>query len=501
MKFNGIIRKARLIKIDLLLIGLILSTSFLTWSHILSLQFTGEGWGFIGTIPPKGNIFEIVSQEFTPLNEYTIDRILSGILLPVFRDQIHLYMWFQLICMLFIDLLMYLLVRILTGSTLAGFITAFLFSISYIGKFETYSSGGYLYFAQRAILLLPELTAIIFLGLYLTKKFKIYYYIISLSLHIFGLTMGFFSSWFLPVFIIYPIIYLLFNLKELKRLFWKVIWVPLPFSIGTMLIIQNNHLIPNESIFDFILNKFTYTLIGIIQQLTVLTFPMGVLLLRFDKLSIEFISILGMTIILYCYAFFTNSKMDKQWKILQATMLLSVIAMFLINIYLQAAEVLNTFGSTRYFYYPYVGIAIFWGISLTGIVNNRSKLSIFLLITFCIAWLAYNNIYIQRRLKSEAWVHNANRQTLEILHSWAPETKKNPSYIYAPANLGGYGGQFVIQFFSHPEGKVDVEGLEPLDLKKLSKLRFSPDNLFVMHFDPKLQQVVDKTEEARNKLR
>lgn len=489
----------KFVKIDLLFIGLIILISFFTWSHIPSLQFTGEGWGFIGTIPPKGDIFEIVSQEFTPLNEYTIDRILSGILLPKFGDQIHLYMWLQLMFMLLIDLLMYILVRVLTGSRLAGFLASFLFSTSYIGNFEMYSSGGYLYFAQRGILLLFEFPAIIFLGLYITK-FKFYYYIISLFLYLFGLTMGFFGAWFLPIFIIYPIIYLLFNLKQVQKLFLKVVWIPFPFLIGTILIIKNNHLIPNESIFDFLTNKFSYTLTGIIQQLTVLTFPMGELLLRFDNLNIEFISILGITVIFYCYAFLANSKMNKNWKILQVTALISAVAMFVINIYLQAVETLHSFGSTRYFYYPFTMIAIFWGISLTGIVNKRGKLSNFFFITFCIAWLAYNNVHIQRRLKAEEWVHKANKQTLEILRSWAPETKGNPSFIYAPANLGGYGGQFVIQFFSHPQGKVVVEGLEPLDLDKVSKLGFSPNNLFVMHFDPVSKNVVDKTEVSRAKL-
>ncbi len=485
------------IKIDLFLISLVLLLTFFTWRHILSLQFTGESWGFIGTIPPKGNLFEIVYQEVASLDEFTIDRILSGILIPKFGDQIHLYMWFQLVYMLFIDLLLYFIVKQMTGSKLAGFLTAFLFGSSFIANFETYSGGGYLYFAGRATLAVPALIAVYFLYLYLTKKFKLYFYFISLTLYAFTLMMSFFGTYFVPILITYPIVYLLFGLREIRQIFWKLILLPIPYIIITLYIIRGSLAFTNESIFDFVFEKFSYTLTGILQQLTVLTFPMGELFLINDKFSIEYFGILVITVLIYCYAFFANSKINTQWKVLQMTALLSAIGMLFFNVYLQAAETLNTFGSTRYFYFPSIMVAIFFGIFLTGILTKGRKLLNLHLIIIILVWFSYNNVHIQRRLKTEEWVHNANKQTLEILRSWAPETKKNPSYLYLPATLGGYGGQFVIQFFSHPQGKVDVEGLESLDLDKVSKLGFSPNNLFVMHFDPLSRNVYDITEQTR----
>ena len=191
---------------------------------------------------------------------------------------------------------------------------------------------------------------------------------------------------------------------------------------------------------------------------------------------------------------------NKQQDILLITMFLSGIAMLFFNVYLQAAETLNTFGSTRYFYFPSLPIAIIWGIFLARLVSKQKKLLNAYIFIFGVVWLIYNSNHIQRRLGLEQWIHDANKQTLEILRSWEPETKGKPSYIYLPASIGAYGGEFVSYFFSHRDGKVDVEGLEPLDLNKLAKSGLPPENLFVMHFDPESKNVIDITEDSREKL-
>src|SRR3989344_3878645 len=118
----------RFLKVDILLILLIILLSWVSWNHITSLQFTGEGWGFIGTVPPKGNVFEIVAQELGSLDEFTSDRIMSGVLLPIFKDQIELYMWLQFAYMLFIASFLYFLVFNITKNRLTAFLSTLFFS-------------------------------------------------------------------------------------------------------------------------------------------------------------------------------------------------------------------------------------------------------------------------------------------------------------------------------------------------------------------------------------
>lgn len=487
-------------KKDLLLIGAILLISFFTWRHIPSMQFVGESWGFIGKPYIKGNFFQIAKEEFTPLNEFTIDRILSAILIPEFGDQIHLYMWFQFIYMLITDVLVYILVRLITGSKLTGFLAAFFYSTSFIAKFETYSSGGFLYFAQRATLVVSELVAIFFLYLYLVKRFNPIYYLFSLGSYIFSLAMCFYGTFFVPIFIIYPVVYLLFNFRKNVKLLWKVIWVPFPFIISTLLIIRGSRAFTSESIFEFVINKFPYVVTGIIQQLTVLTFPVGELLPSSDKLSFEYYAVLCAVVILYGLALCIPYKKNKQWIIFQVTAILTVAAMLLFNVNLQAAEVLNTNGSSRYFYFPFIFVAIFWGIFLGGLIRKKNKFISAGIIILCVGYFIFNNVYIQKRLRAEEWIHKANKETVEILRSYSYETRSVPSYIYLPASIGAYGGEFVIQFYSHKDGQVAVEGLEPLDLEKLADSNLSPKNLYVLHFDSGSNKVIDKTKEARDAL-
>ena len=351
----------RFLKVDILLILLIILLSWVSWNHITSLQFTGEGWGFIGTVPPKGNVFEIVAQELGSLDEFTSDRIMSGVLLPIFKDQIELYMWLQFAYMLFIASFLYFLVFNITKNRLTAFLSTLFFSTSHLGNFETYSSGGYLYFAQRAVLVAPLLLAIYFLYLYLTQKFNFLYYLFSFSSYLFALIMGFYSTYFTALFIFYPIVFFLCNFKNFKNYFFKLVWVPLPFLVVTLKVIEGSRAFTNESVFSYLFTKFPYVTAGIIQQLSVLTFPIGEILFKFNKLSVEFVSIMIITVCVYFYALIAILK-DYNTRIFAVSVFLTLLAMLFFNVYLQSAETLNTHGSSRYFYFPSVMISIFWGI-------------------------------------------------------------------------------------------------------------------------------------------
>lgn len=471
---------------------ILLLLSAIIWRHIPSLQFQAEG--FIYFTPSISAFYTSL-----PLPFDLFAKIVFNILPPLFNGQVFLYMWFLFIWMILTDAAFYLMVRVVTGSTFVAILAAFIFILNYAGKYDMFSIGGYQYFVQRGAILLPQLFSFLSLSLYFYRGFIPKYYFLSLLIYNFSIIMGFFGTWLLPPFLLFPFFYLLFNLKKAKKFFWKIIWTPFPFLISNLLIIRQSGFIPEDSIFSFVLNNFLYTLKGILQQLAVVTPPLGELLKLFRKDSVQFEAILGLTIVLYCIAFIVIYKMDKILRVLAATALVSLIVILLLNVYLNASNVLNTFGSSRYFYFPFTMVALFWGLFFYSLASKGRSYFVLLLI-FCFLWLIYNVYRINENLKVDAWIHKANRETIDYVSRVSVKFNEN-SFVYLPANLGGWGQEFISRFYGKAGVKFSMEIIEPLDLEKLVEQNFDPLNVYVLHYDPKKQGVFDITNESRERMR
>lgn len=482
----------------------LLILSLFTWRHIPFIQFQGEGFYYFA----KSGNFSLNKDLLSHHDAFALWSF--NILSSLFQDKIILYMWFLLFIMLLIDLVMYIFVRVITGSKLAAFLAALLFSLSYIGKYDMYSIGGYQYFLQRAVVLLPHLLALMFLILYFLRNFSIKYYIFSLSLYLLGIMMGFFGTWFLPPFLSFPLFYLIFQLQNFKRIFLKTFWTPFPFLIGNILIIRNSsYFTSNEETFLYFFLHRPGLISGVIQQLDVMTFP----LVKYEDL-VKYLSpeslfgkdfslfIIRLSIlVIYALAFLVIWKLFPLGKVLAATAIASMISMLLFNMYLNAATVLFTLGSSRYFYFPFAMIALFWGLFFAGIFSKKNFLPIYLFPIFCIMWIIYNNNAIQKNLKLDEWYHTSNRETIRILRSWSSKLKANPSYVMLPSNLGAYGGEFAFRYYSHPDGRFELQGFESLDFNDLASKNFDPERLYVLRFDNSQQTVIDETEKSRAILR
>lgn len=479
---------------------IIILSSILIWKHIPSLQFVGEGFYYFGREPIALN-FDLLLHHDHDL----LAKILFNILPPIFQDKVYLYMWFLFLTMIFINSFLYIIVRVVIENELAAFLGAFILSISYVANYDMFSIGGYQYFVQRGILPLFFLPAFCLFILYFKNNFQLKYYAGGLTIYLIGILMGFFGTWFLPFFIFYPLFFLIFNIKKGWSIILKSFWAPIPFIVGNFLIIRSSSFIPQgESFTDFLLyHKGQY--LGVLQQLSAMTIPVtglnsmvknfferGDLIIQGNTLN----PLIGLSVlILYLVALYITWKLNSRYIPLQLTSFSTVVAMLLLNVYLNSAATLTTYGSSRYFYFPYIFLALFWGIFLAVLISSLKKLAVILTLIFIVILSLYNYISIQRNLKVDEPIQNVNKTTIKILRSWAPDFKKTPSIVYIP--LGPYGSEFASRFFGHSDGEFLVEGLEPIDLRALSKKGVSKENLYVLHYDSNSQRVVDKTNEYR----
>lgn len=482
---------------ELIPILILLLLSFFTWRHIPFSQFQGEGFYYFENEVAK---FQL------PLQPDIFARFVFLILPSLFQEQVYLYMLFLFFMMLFIDISVYICIRIITDTRLVAFFTTLLFSLSYIGNYDMYLTGGYQYFLQRGVILLPQLFVFTFLILFFNRS-SFRYYFLSLGSYFLGLLLGFYSIFFLPVLFFYPLSYIIFSLKNIRSIFLRVFWTPIPYLVGTILIIRHSkfYSYPGEEPFFSSLSHLYTNFLGLTHQLAVLTLPIGGYKWLLDNLhlamELEIILVGIFIVVAYLGAFLFILKSHPKWSILAATSIASSIVMFLFNLYKNSATVLISFESSRYFYFPFTMVALFWGIFLASIFSSRGLFNKFLVVVFCLLWIFHNNFAIQKAVKTDEWRHNANKVTIEFLQSKSRDLKTDPSYVFLPSNIGPYGAGFAFRYFSHKDGYFKLESLEPPDFEALAKAGVNPQRLYVLHFDPKSQIVVDKTEESRVLLR
>lgn len=481
---------------------------FLAWRHIPTLQFQHEGAYYF-----KFTSFEFDSRHLT----YDIfAKALFVFLAPLLKGQVFLYMWFLFAVMILIDVVFYWVVRVATGSRLTAFFAALLFALSYIGKYDMFSSGAYQYFVQRGVLLLFLLPALLFFLLYFQRNFRLGYYILGLGIYLLGIVMGFFGTWLLPIFIFYPLLFLLFNLTKGKEVLLKTIWTPVPFVIGNLKIISQNTYNPGgDEIVVWLFERTQLLFEGMMQQLAVMTLPAGVykpllesiskftamLVYNISEESFAFLTISVLVIGIYFISMLILWKLDRKRLPLAAASLLSLLAMLFFNLILNSNTIFASFESSRYFYFPSVVFAIYWGLFFSVLFLHKKRVVKLSVIAFLVFWIIHNNLVIGQEIKRDAWRHRANREALDTIKAWSPELKETPHYVWLPTTLGPYGGEFVKRFYSHPDGRFFEERVAPLKISALAQEHVDPEKLYVLHFDAARRVVVDRTEESRAELR
>lgn len=434
--------------------------------------------------------------------------IINHILSRTFFDYMFAYFVVLFIVMLVVILTMYILVRVMTGSKLAAFCAAVIFGLSYAANANMLASGGYQYFSQRVVLVAPLFIAFLLLYKYLHSRF-LGYYILSLILYLLILIFGSYATDFLPAIILYPLVFVIFNIKTDWSFFIQTIWIPLPFMIGNYFIVRNAgtliHNTPAQT--HFLINffqkilDFSDTIPKFLQQMAVLTLPF-LLDSRLFQLNIGQQLILAeiLSVIIYAAAFIFLWKTKPSWRIITIFFLGGFIAILYLNLFLNPEQSLNTLESSRYFYYPFLMGAMFWGLFFASTFLYKRGILRVVFISILFLWLSYNIFSIERVFKEEGWRNTANKDMLAKIKEWSPVLKERPYFIYFPGSfntLGPGGLWFARTFYAHPKTQLDFN--EP-DLPTLAKQNILSEDIFVFRFDHQTHKVSDETEKWRTKL-
>lgn len=517
----------------LIIISLVLIISY-TWREIPSISFQGEGFWYFSVETASFNLNSPFDRDnYIPLREDLLARIVSTIFSRIFLDEMSGYFIFLYIEMILTVITMYFLVFVMIKNKLASFLAALFFGISYVANANMFASGGFQYFIQRGILLLPALLSLLLLVKFLQiKLFKFYFF--SLCLYFLTVFLGFFATNFLPIIVLYPLVFLIVNFRWNWDFIIKMILIPVPFIIGTYQIIKNAGTLTNNTPKDTnflitfwqIMTNFQNNLLNLLQQLAVLTLPFF-----WDKTILEFkISGVGVqrdlikmfmefkhsiifssdqilfiaemtSVILYLFAFRYLWFNEPKWRLVTSTALGGFLTLLYLNLFLNPEQSLNVFTSSRYFYYPYSMGAIFWGLFFASIFLRKKGLVKKITIFIFLIWIGYNIFSVDRSFREEGWRFKANREMLEKIKEWSPLLKEKPYYVYFPGSvntLGPGGLQFAQRFYGNPKSSYDFN--EPV-LPTLIKQNIRPEYIYVFRFDHQTHKVSDETNKWRTELK
>lgn len=488
------------------------------WRGILSMTFQGEGFVYFDEATYYFSLNDPFNKEnYFPVNEDLAARIFSHILSRVFLDDTRGYFAFLFSEMLVTLLSFYWVVRLLSKNRLAAFLSTIFLGVSYAANANMWASGGYQYFLQRGILLLPALLSLLLLIKFLQTNLLIFY-LFSVSLYLLTVFLGFFATNFLPVMLLYPIVYLIMNFRLKISFLIKMILIPLPFLMGTYQIIKTAGTLTNNTpqgthflvTFIKIIIDVPSNISGFLQQLAVLTVPffwdanLFSLIRKFFKLRVTdnqnliWAQIAGTLI--FCSAFIYLWKTRPSFRMATLFSGVGFMVLLYLNLFLNKAQSLAAFDSSRYFYYPYSMGAIFWGLFLAGVILRENGIFKKFFMGVFLIWIGYNIFVIERNNKEEGWRHIANKDMVNKIKEWSPVLKEKPYYVYFPGsgNTFGQGGlNFTQRFYAHPKSSFDFN--EP-DLPTLIKQNIQPEDIFVFRFDYQTHKVLDETKMWRAEL-
>ena len=464
---------------NFLVYALILGLIFLVWHKVLGQCFLGEAYMYF---PPNQNFFIEGFKLLPSFNNYNNSaKILFDILPSIFKDNIQHYLLFQLLTISVLGWSIFLVLKNITKNKLISLISVCLFLTNYTASFEMMATGTYQRFAERVFGIITGIISFYFLSKYYQKN-KLKYLFISLILFIFGLYLGHYTTFILPIFIVYPLAQFLFNPKNRKTLFNNLTVIFL-FVVIDFIITKGSNQNPGGNILEFITQKNFAE--KILLQIPAITIPPNII--RFlsklypQPLPAPFVPILKILFYpasaLYLAGFIITRKQSKSIKIIYFTAFFAMILeMFLYMFVDRRLNILVNFGETRFFYITSIFASICWGTITAIIFQNRKYLYKIISALIFAIYILYNYLLINNNIQADQYKSEMMQRYVAYIKNISPNfTEKTviitPSYIMWP-------GPMIEQFYGKPKMTVirDYEGWE-------SDLRQNSGNVIVIDYD------------------
>lgn len=488
-------------------LGLISITglTYLVWHKILNQVFLGEGYIYFNKFAPYIFISPHGLLDIGRSDNFA--RFAFDISMPLFRDNIQLFLLLELILLLILYIFLYIVISSITKSKLMGFFSVVFFLANYVGSFYLIADGNYQRFIQRV----PNFIPIIFSFYFLYKFFKeknILFYFISLTFFAIAIFMSHFSSLILPLFLVYPFVQLIDQKKNLKIFLTRSL-ITLSFLMISFFITHWSEQTPPKNIAQFLLTE-PHLLEKVLFQIPLITVPLDIVSFLSKQLSPHIsepytqLMPFFTTICIFAYSLggLFIYKKARSLLAMYITFLLSMLGSMLLYMYVDSRlDPLKYYGADRFFIVPSMLAAIAWGIVFGTIFNKKGYVYKLLILAIISLFIYYNTSLIYKHIDAIQYKSETLKSFIRYVKARSSEFNNQtviivPSYLQWPAPL-------ITEFGDHPGiiVKSEFDGWEKYywDVK---------ENVYVFDYEyeknldkithPKAGHVVDFTNNYRN---
>lgn len=382
-------------------IYLVILLTLFIWHRLLGQALLGEGPYYFSE-PWNTEIFR--HGYFPIFDRYDVQTLLFFRLVgDVAKMNMGFYMGFLLLGITLVNCGLYLWVREVTKSTVAGVISSALFIANFIGSFQIIAIGVYPYFIQRVPQFALAFASLVLLSKFLNTK-KVKYYVFSLLLIAIGMFLAHYTLLIFPVFLLYVGAYCLFEGSfSIKRCVQGFAYM-LPFmALGYFVYYLESGKGTGE--FTQLIFEEPGIASKVLSKLTIMTFPRETILFISKALSgwvtggvesyIESIAALSSLVgALYLAVASYIFVKYKKYRTFLFTVFLSIPVSLIMALYLRVS-ILNETGSNRYLYVPSMFVSAFWGLAFYILMKKKTIFKILIPVLLIFYVLFERNLILQ----------------------------------------------------------------------------------------------------------
>jgi len=459
--------------------------SLLVWYKVLNQTFLGEGYYYFD---PNQSLVSFDGWRLQVYNIWQYDnfaRLFFDLMVPIFRDRIILYLGAQIATISLLYLVLYYVLEKITKNKILSLTAVIFFLASYTGSFEIMATGNYQRFVQRVPNFIPAILSFYYLYQYfLNNKLKLL--VASFLLYIFAVFMGYFTSFILPLFVVYPLIKTILFKPSRKKII-KGALISVFFVVLNLFLTRKSAHMPDNGILDFMLNQrgFEKTL----YQLPISMIPSDIIKLIAEnwiggRVVYPYTKVLQFALIpIFAMFIYIAIKLKKEKENNLLTLYITMIssglgAMFLYALSDRGINPLATFGAGRHYFLPTIFAGIIWAISLYALTGNKTKRYITITSFILILYVTYNTLLVWKHIDSIQYKSYAMNEVVSYIKQMSPQfTEKSvlvlPSYIMWPKSM-------ISSLYVHPDMKFVLanEGWE----KRIGK---DKNKVFVLDYNLK----------------
>lgn len=464
-------------KIPLLIISLL---TLIIWGRILNQTFLGEGYYYFDR---RQDLFH---AENTIWVDDNFAKVIFKVFIPIFKDNIELFLGLQIFIQITVYFCLYYLVYFLSKSRFLAIFTSIIFLSSFVGSYDMIATGNYQRFVQRIPNIIPTIFSLIYLEKYLATN-KVKYYLYSISLFILFFLMSHYSVFLISIFIFYPIVREIINFKSFKNIFKSTIISFIYLWVGFFLI-SKDALKPETGVFNFMLSEPSL-IQKIFSQFAQSSLPYFVIE-KFKGNIVQFG--VGFAVLYVIFGLLLVFKKSKFATLYNAS-LLSLLIIFVLNLYAGRLNPLVHFGNDRYYFIPLIFISFLWGGILSLFSNNRVSVKI-IISGFLFTYIVYNTNLIWKNIAEIQYKSDSMKQYVSYIKHLSPNFNES-TILASPTAL-----LWPMPLFKSQYGNYKMKFIDSDDKDwEATILQEDRNNTFVITYNLKTMQVVDMTSAFRNK--